>query len=483
MEMPDLIKFLSEPRSYVFPSTDAKVFPRLSLKESGLPSAALSNFLDAVENLAEGHVHSFMLLQHGKVLTEGYFAPYRPKDRSNLYSVSKTLTSMATGFAVQEGKLDISSKVIDFFPEEASKLELTEWQKQLSVQDLLTMETGHGVEPWDTINEYATSPLQSFFAVELTYEPGTHFIYNSCGSYMISLIVSKVVGEPICSYLEPRLFTPLGIENPYWEHDANGNNWGGWGLWLSTEEMAVVGQFYLQKGNWNGEQLLDKSWFDRATTPKSYVMYEATIDWKQGYGLHFWRGTHNHFRGDGTAGQLIVVYPELDAVLIMTGANNISTPLEAAQDSLITALEGKFESNSSASIEEVEARLAQLTIDMPAGIKGRLPDSFSLAEPIVGYDGDAELSVNISWDHMPSALIMSFSNGEEITSIAGGWYCNTLYYNNTAYGRIVWSNETTATVYIYSTPMEKSINLTLNSDSVTIESSSLRIAPTVVKLK
>ena len=146
------------------------------------------------------------------------------------------------------------------------------------------------------------------------HKPGTHFQYNSMGSYTLSAIVTKVTGQTTLEYLKPRLFEPLGIENPEWASSPEGNSLGGYGLKLRTEDIAKFGQLYLQKGKWNGKQLIPREWVEQATSKQVPNEQESHskigIDWRQGYGFQFWRCTHNAFRGDGAGGQFIVVIPE-----------------------------------------------------------------------------------------------------------------------------------------------------------------------------
>jgi hypothetical protein len=143
---------------------------------------------------------------------------------------------------------------------------------------------------------------------------------------MLSAIVQKVTGQKVIDYLNQKFFKPLGISDVDWETDPNGVNVGGWGLRLHTEDMAKMGQFYLQKGKWNGKQLLPESWINEATTAHSNqwpswigdTTGRASNDWMQGYCYQFWRCTHNCFRADGAFGQYIVVMPEKDAVVVIT---------------------------------------------------------------------------------------------------------------------------------------------------------------------
>jgi len=189
---------------------------------------------------------------------------------------------------------------------------------------LLTMSVGHDEDPTGHVRTGGTDWAETFFEQPIVNEPGTSFLYNSLATYMASAIVQKVSGQKIIDYLQPRLFEPLGIEGIDWEVSPSGVNTGGWGLRVKTEDMAKLGQLYLNKGVWNGQQILPKSWVEEAT--KEHIKQapdapQETIDssdWLQGYGYQFWRTRHNAFRADGAFGQFIIMLPELDAVVVYT---------------------------------------------------------------------------------------------------------------------------------------------------------------------
>ncbi len=470
MKLADVIKMMFNAVAGATLCGSAAELPRVELEESKFPPAAISAFLDAVASWPENHMHSFMLLQHGKVLAEGYWAPYRAQDRSSLFSVSKTFTSTAVGFAVQEQKLDISQKVIEFFPEEVTA-DLTDYQRNLTVQDLLTMESGHAVEPWANFELYPEKPLTAFFSEALAYQPGTRYLYNSCASYMLSIIVAKAVGMPMIEYLKPRLFDKLGIVNPYWDADKNGNAYGGWGLWLNTEELATYGQFYLQNGEWHGEQLLNKAWIKQATAAKSFVAdTDNGADWQQGYGLHFWRGTHNHFRGDGTMGQYVIVYPDLDAVLVMTGkTNDLALPLDTAHNTLIAALEGKFDAASSATYTvEVKNRLAGLALPVESGITSGYPAAFATALP----QGEDKPDVKMVWNPAEKQLELEIIGQSVVVAPLGVWRANVTERNGIVWGRAEWKTADELVIYSYGCPWESRYTLKLNPDSTAVATDS-----------
>lgn len=296
--------------------------PRSITPESqGVSSEGIMNFLEAAAK-SDHEFHSFMVVRHGKVVAEGWWNPYRPELPHTMYSVSKSFAATAVGFAVSEKKLSVDDKVISFFPDDVPE-QVSPNLAKLRVRDLLTMSVGQKIDATGKVAR-EHNWVKAFFNVPIVYEPGTKFLYNSAATYMLSAIVQKVTGQKIIDYLEPRLFKPLGIKNIDWETDPRGVNVGGWGLRLRTEDMAKFGQLFLQKGKWNGKQILPAAWIEEATTMKIMQDPDApqakkdSSDWLQGYCYQMWRSRNNSYRGDGAFGQFIIVLPEKDAVIAIT---------------------------------------------------------------------------------------------------------------------------------------------------------------------
>ena len=295
--------------------------PRSTPEAEGISSEGINNFIDAVSK-SKHELHSFMILRHGKVVSEGWWNPYRNDLKHTLYSTSKSFTASAVGFAVSEGKLTVNDNVISFFPDDLPAV-ISPNLAALKVKDLLSMSVGHEKEPSNII---ATSDnwVKDFLNTPIKYQPGTKFLYNSPATYMLSAIVQKVTGQKVIDYLKPRLFDPLGINGMDWEIDPKGINTGGWGLRLKTEDMAKFGQLFLQKGKWNGKQILPASWVEEASTikimqdPNATQARKDSSDWLQGYCYQMWRCRNNGFRADGANGQFIIVLPEKDAVIAIT---------------------------------------------------------------------------------------------------------------------------------------------------------------------
>ncbi len=308
--------------------------PRSSPEAQGVSSSAVLSFVEAADKNIDS-MHSFMLVRHGHVVAEGWWSPYHAEAPHSLYSLSKSFTSTAVGLAIAEGKLSLDDEVLKFFPEDAPP-QPSNNLKAMRVSDLLRMSTGHQTEPPRTPDQPWT---KTFLAQPVPFKPGTHFLYNTSATYMLSAIVQKATGMTVLDYLRPRLFEPLGIEHPTWETSPQGISAGGFGLSIRTEDIARFGQLYLQKGKWQGKQLVPEAWVEAATARQTSNGSNPKSDWDQGYGYQFWRCRHGAYRGDGAFGQYCVVMPEQDAVIAITsGVKDMQAVLNLVWDKLLPAM-------------------------------------------------------------------------------------------------------------------------------------------------
>jgi CubicO group peptidase (beta-lactamase class C family) len=311
----------------------AEPLPRRDPEAQGVSSAGLLAFVEALDKVDV--MNSVMVLRHGHVIAEGWWTPYDAASPHQLFSLSKSFTSTAVGLAISEGKLSVDDEVLKFFPDDAPANPGANL-KSMRVADLLRMSTGHQAEPGRKPDEPWT---KTFLAQPVPFKPGTHFLYNTSATYMLSAIVQKATGQTVLDYLKPRLFEPLGIENPTWEASPQGISAGGFGLNVRTEDIAKFGQLYLQKGKWDGKQLVPEAWVAAATARQTSNGSNPKSDWDQGYGYQFWRCTHDAYRGDGAFGQYCVVMPEQDAVLVITsGVKSMQAVLDLAWEHLLPAM-------------------------------------------------------------------------------------------------------------------------------------------------
>ena len=349
----------------------SKSLPRSNPEAEGVSSQSILDFIDAVAN-SKHEFHSIMVLRHGKVIAEAWWAPYRPDLKHTMYSVSKSFTSTAIGFAVSEKRLTVEDKVLSFFPE-YSPDSVSPNLAELRVKDLLSMSVGQSTDPTGMVVSRDSNWVKGFLALPIQYKPGSRFLYNSLATYMLSAIVQKLTGQKTIDYLKPRLFDPLGITGMDWEIDPMGRNVGGWGLRVKTEDMAKFGLLYLQKGKWNGEQILPEAWIEEATTKKIDQAPTATDsvrrvnDWVQGYCYQFWRSRYNSYRGDGAFGQYILVWPEQDAVVIITSeTSSMQGELDLVFKHLLPGFKTGTLPADKKTLSALKQRLASLSLPKPA---------------------------------------------------------------------------------------------------------------------
>jgi CubicO group peptidase (beta-lactamase class C family) len=366
--------------------------PRSRPAEQGISSASILRFLEAVP-AAGIELHSFMLLRHGHVVAETWWSPYRSNAPHWLYSLSKSFTSTAVGFAVAEGVLKVSDKVVDFFPDQLPHT-VSENLAALQIKHLLSMSVGHKT---DSVATMVSNPLEpdwakTFLSLPIEHTPGEVFLYDTGATFMLSAIVQKVTGQKIADYLQPRLFDPLEIREKHWDESPLGVNTGGWGLSVTTETLAKFGQLYLQKGRWNGRQLLPTAWVDEATSfkiqqpatwnsgsdPAAQVDHSDPVaaleklkqssDWYQGYAYQFWRCRHKAFRGDGAFGQFCVVMPDEDAVVAITSeTGKLQGVLNLVWEHLLPAMSSDSAKTPDRAFRELTHVLNSRVLPLPAG--------------------------------------------------------------------------------------------------------------------
>ncbi|MBE7494118.1 MAG: serine hydrolase [Verrucomicrobiaceae bacterium] len=453
---------------------------RSTPEAEGVSSQAILDFLDAVER-EKFELHSLMMLRHGKVIAEGWWEPYGPEFVHTMYSMSKSFTSTAVGFAVAEGKLSVEDKVVSFFPDELPA-KVSDHLAAMRVKDLLTMSTGNEKEPTQTVVK-EENWVRTFLAQNIAHPPGTQFMYNSAATYMCSAIVQKVTGQTVLDYLTPRLFTPLGISGMRWESCPRGISTGGWGLSIQTEAMAKFGQFLLQKGKWNDKQLLPAAWIEEAT--RFHIQQpggdkpdrpKARNDWLQGYGYQFWRCQGTAYRGDGAFGQYTIVLPDQDAVIVMTSENkNMQGQIDLVWKHLLPAFDAKSDASAS-------DKLASLKIVPP---KGSFKSPHAVSNQYVFDANDLGIkAVTFAFDFTACALLIdkqpvhfrynAWLRGEAMIPgapprlISGGKPKTTPLSKIAA--AAAWTDDSTLvlTLRYYETPHSDTLTCVFDGDAVTI---------------
>lgn len=318
-----------EPQSIVY-ENPGQTFPRNTPESQGIHSEHLRNLVEELTYSPDTDMHHFMVLRHGNVICETDFAPYRKGIWHITHSMCKSITGMAAGLLIDEGKLDLSENIYKIFHDKGST-----WAKifrpEVTVENLMTMTSGV------TFNESGIVSgndwLESYLNAPVSEKPGTKFQYNSLNSYVLSAIITERTGMSMDEYLKPRLFEPLGITDYLWEKCPRGITKGGWGLFMHTEDMAKLGQLYLKKGKWNGKQIIPESWAEASVTKKV-----DSIEGTYGYGYQLWMEERpGSFEYNGMLGQNVLIYPDVDMVIVTNAGNE-----ELFQDNVMLNIIRKY---------------------------------------------------------------------------------------------------------------------------------------------
>ena len=308
------VDYFPQKPDFPFDAVYEQAFVRATPESQGISSDLFAALLRELNASKDTEMHHFMALRHGKVICECNFAPY-PKGMWHItHSMCKSITGMAIGMLIEEGKLKLNENIYDIFSDHMNAFSKI-FRPVITVENLLTMTSGI------TFNESGIVSgndwLGSFLNASVNGKPGTEFQYNSLNTYVLSAIVTKRTGETLTEYLTPRLFGPLGITKYYWETCPKGITKGGWGLFLCAEDMAKLGQLYLQRGKWNGQQLVSEYWIEIST-----ARHLKTQNDTYGYGYQLWMEQRpGSFEYNGMLGQNVIIYPDMDMVLVTNAGN------------------------------------------------------------------------------------------------------------------------------------------------------------------
>lgn len=339
--------------------------------QAGLRARGIADFLDGLEQ-KKLQLHSLMILRHNQVAAEGWWAPYHKDTPHMLFSLSKSFTAAGVGLAIQEGKVRLSDRPAEYFPE-LLPAKPCENMMRMTVKDLLCMSTGHSQEPEVMLpgENWAERFLRSY--VDKT--PGSVFTYNTPATYMLSAMVQKAAGQRLRDFLIPRLFDKLGIETPVWQQSPQGVDAGGVGLFLKTEDIARFGLMMLNRGEFMGQRVLSAEWVDEMSAAHADNSPGREKDWAQGYGYQIWRCVPSGvYRGDGAFGQFCIVMPEQDAVIATTsGLDDMQAVLDLIWTHLLPAMEDAPIEGQQDEEERLTRRLEQLAVPRPEGTDAVAP--------------------------------------------------------------------------------------------------------------
>lgn len=444
-------------------------------ESQGISSSAILNFLNKV-NEQGFEVHSFMLLKNGKNVADCWWKPYAAEYRHQLFSLSKSFTSMAIGLAIEEGLLTTETLVADIFTDEMKELgeKVDEKIKRMTVKNLLTMGTGMTYENWDWEGEKPNNIL-GFLSSHVKNEPGSAFFYNTLATYMCSAIITRLTGQKLVDYLMPRLFEPLGID-PVWDEDNLGISFGGFGLNIKTEDIAVFGQMLLQKGKFGGKQLVPESWVEEATSKQINNGDEADNDWSQGYGYQFWRCIPDGvYRGDGMYGQYCIVMPKQNSVIAVTSNVDMGKFMKLIWSDLLPELDGVEALPENADynkLVEFGTRQTHLKVNENAELYPNFRAAYKFSSEVsnelklkkISFDFEnGECLVAFYGDeiHQP-VYVIRFKQNQWLETAKPFWEHGS-YYRAVCYGE--WKQEEFETnIWHYETPVNTKLRFTFSDE-------------------
>ncbi len=398
--------------------------PRSAPADQGVDPAAILSLLDALDERADIEMHSLMVVRHGQVVAEGWWAPYSAGRPQLLYSLSKSFTATAAAFAQAEGLLDLDDTVVSHFPEFAADI-TDPRSRSMKVRHVASMASGHTQETLGmALERDPAEPVRGFLLTPPDRDPGTVFAYNQPCTYTLASIVQRNAGMSLTGYLRQRLFDPLGIGHVGWHTFPPGREQGFSGLHARTEDIAKLGLLYLQQGWWEQTKLIPKEWVAEATSAQVSNSENTNPDWKQGYGFQFWMSRHG-YRGDGAFGQFCVILPEQDAVIVTTAYTlDMQAMLDAIWTHLLPGL-GTAPSATATAQNQLSARLARL--ELPASPGAPTPDDWGQWS-----GGPFSVTASTPSGESPSFVLSAdtFLTSIEVAPRAGGWQLSLIEPDN-----------------------------------------------------
>ena len=292
-------------------------------ESQGLDSSALASAIEQVRQQKWG-THSLLVIRHGYVVAAADFYPYRSTAPHDVASVTKTITSTLTGVAVANGLLTLDQKVLSFFPAEGPA-GADARKRAITVENLLRMESGldcgflPGEQELERMKRSANW-VQFALSLPMKYDPATQPSYCSPGYHVLGSVVGAAAKTSELEFGRSYLFDPLNMKDVIWGDDPQGRSHGWGDSHFYPRDVAKLGYLYLHGGEWNGKQLVPRDWVARSIAPTTVARTEPG-----GFGLE-WNATNGpngrQYGGTGRGGQTLIVWPELDMIVVsMAGGN------------------------------------------------------------------------------------------------------------------------------------------------------------------
>jgi CubicO group peptidase (beta-lactamase class C family) len=433
--------------------------PRSTPEAEGVSPAAIAALVAALD--AGGSTHSFMLLRRGSVIAEGWWAPYEARMPHMMFSVSKSFTATAVGLAIAQGLFELDSLVVELLPDDLPE-DVSPNLAAMRVRDLLTMTTGHATDTVELSSAHrAGNWARAILAQPVVHEPGSTFVYNSGATYLLSAIVTRATGERLLDYLDRQVLAPLGIVGATWEQSPSGIDSGGWGLSITTEDLAAFGELYRKRGQWKGAQLVPAEWVDQATSFQvPNVRDDSTPEGSQGYGFQFWQCTHGAYRADGAFGQLSIVMPEHEAVLALTGGiTSIQASLDLVWEHLLPGFDAASE----------PAEIGPLRLPFEGGVASAHAVTVTIESGEQSWFTIESLTVDAA-----GITIIDAAGSHHIACGLSSWTSGTTSFGGGSGDPIAasasWTSDTTwvGLIWLTATPFRYRLELTIDGDAASL---------------
>ncbi len=394
------------------------LLPRSTPAATGISARSIGGLLDRLE--AESvELHSLMVVRHGRVAAEGWWAPYSAGRPHLLYSLTKSFTSIAVGLAIADGLLTVDDRVVDVLPDHVPA-GVPAQGRRITVHHLLSMTSGHTTDSLAEAWEREPADLvKGFLLVPFPAPEGTTHAYDNATTFLLARMVERVTGRRLEEFFDERLFRPMGIDHAEWDRVASGATFGFHGLHLTTEAVAAFGELLLRGGRWGDQQLVPSEWVQLATGV--HIESRQLEDWRynpeslRGYGYQFWKSRHG-YRGEGNLGQQCLVVPEHDLVIAMTAAN----AHEELMPGLVweCLLPGLDEPGSARDDEILADRLRHLSL---AGVPGSAGHAGAARIDASGPDSALPAGAEVVVDPVDGGWRLRLGSSLEITVGHGEW--------------------------------------------------------------
>lgn len=342
------------------------MFERITPEAAGIPSDRIQKFISILERRGAA-THSVLMMRGGKILAEYYWAPFNKDFCHRMYSQTKSFVAVAIGLLLEEGKLSLSDKIVDHFPEKIER-EIPHYLAELTVEEMLTMTTAGNNVNWFTYGD----PDRTHLYMNTNYADhpaGTLWEYDSAGSQVLSALAEKLAGMPLLDYMKKKLFNKMGtFGTAEMLKTPNGDTWGDSAMVCTTRDIASFGQLCMRYGEWESEQLMSADYLRRATS--RIVDNNENVHggvFRHGYGYQIWRTEQNGFAFVGMGHQLTVCLPDRDFVFTITSDNQgeASDSLrEIIISSLFDVVVDAMQDAPLPEDEAAQARLAKATADL-----------------------------------------------------------------------------------------------------------------------